>query len=367
MVVEARSSANEDIRELADRLTPRHAFAVRTNGRVEVGGTSTERVRVRPRAAGNGEDQKMADVVALAEHIDAVLGQAGKGAAAAGASFDDMIGQVISPRSPLVRELIDRYPEKVDQWVLVLLQADDYSHQVRNAAYAIASAYVGRDSKAASALFDRLGLSPPTSVLLEGIPLAQVALFAAADVPALNSLREEAFRDLFDDGAIELITIAAERCGAGSWLDTFIEKSLTSPIPGDIARALTIAGFRPPNGQSEELLARQFEQGFLGDVAENARKNYRRDAWARAWLSMAAAAPDGVTFWRAGVLATGVIDMRTEQILHEHADGPLVRRYGEELTKRLVKEAEKRSKERKATLFGLRAPPQDLVNALRSR
>lgn len=158
---------------------------------------------------------------------------------------------------------------------------------------------------------------------------------------------------------------AAERYGATAWLERFIDRLLASATLGDTARALTIAGLREPNHQSDTLLARSADIGFLSEVAEFSLKNYRRDSWARRWLEAASSASDGISFWRFGVLAEGVVDARTARLLEHDRESPTVQLHGEELTERSVRAAEKRSKDRKTTLFGLKAPPQDIVDALR--
>lgn len=106
---------------------------------------------------------------------------------------------------------------------------------------------------------------------------------------------------------------------------------------------------------------------YLGEVAQHARDAYDRARWAQHWLVELAAAPDGPTFWRAAELAIGVADARTLLVDREIRNGELVYAYGAEVSARLTRAAKAARAARARTLFGLKSPPRDLVDALRDR
>jgi hypothetical protein len=170
-----------------------------------------------------------------------------------------------------------------------------------------------------------------------------------------------AFESAFTDADLEDATIAADEGEKAGWLDAYVERLVTSGHPGHQARGLAIAGLRFPNASSDRLLGLDWGLGFLGDVARWAGKNYRRAKWAYEWLQAAANATDAIDFWRFATLTEGVADRRIMRTLRELEGSSWLQRYGEALRTTLTDAQESRSKKRKATLFGAKAPDRDLV------
>lgn len=69
-------------------------------------------------------------------------------------------------------------------------------------------------------------------------------------------------------------------------------------------------------------------------------------------------------FWRYSVLDVGIADIRYCIWLDSAAQSEMTRKFGVEYANRLRKAAEARTKKRKNTLFGLKAPDSLLVHAL---
>jgi hypothetical protein len=165
------------------------------------------------------------------------------------------------------------------------------------------------------------------------------------------------------DADIEILVFAAEAAGHSIWLQGWIEREAASGMPGRIARALTVGGLR---NDTSPLLTRDWGSGFLGQVAERARYAYDRNSWARAWADQVVHASDPVDFWRWGELTTGIADIRAFHWFDADLDTPLMQRFGNELFKRIRKAAEKRTKKRGDTLFGLKKPDRALSQLLSS-
>jgi hypothetical protein len=272
----------------------------------------------------------------------------------------------LRPGSPLLHAIVCQNQELVAEWVKVLLANKNLS-LVKNGitmAYAVASAWAHVDAESAFALWSHAGASSVAKLIVDGIKLSDASLFAAPDTAEFASARVGAFRCCMNDALIASTVAAVEQYGDERWLDTFCDQLVQSATPADVALALTIAGLRNPNEHSPRLLDRSVAGKFLTGVKEYARKAYRRDMWARHWIDEAVSAADGSSFWRAGVLAQGVVDSRTSKTLDQYHGRPFVQRFGGPLSKNLERAAEKRSKSRKETLFGLRAPARDLAQAL---
>lgn len=240
--------------------------------------------------------------------------------------------------------------------------------QVHNLGIWLAAAYAAHDGAKAAAVLERLNRYTPLARVVigpEGISLYNYALFSAAESPALNRLREGLFGAALDDAALEVSVVAAEICSAKPWLDGYTERLLASSHPGDVARGLTMLGLDHPDDKSDQSLGKAAGPGFLGQVAAAAGKNSRRARWAQHWIECAVTASDPIDFWRFGRLAQGVADWRFIRAFENGRDSELMHRFGDELRTRLRKAAEGRTEKRKATLFGLKAPDQDIAQALR--
>ena len=273
------------------------------------------------------------------------------------------------PRSGL-RRIVDSRPGLVESWLDAILRAESPGilGQVRNFGLSLAGAYSVQDGDKAAAVFRHLRAHrSPINVTVgsERIRLYEHALFGAAASKPIERLRREFFAAALNDAALEAATVAAEVRGASGWLGRYVEELLASDAPALQARALSIAGLRQPNEQSDRILGEGWGDGFLGQVAAAARKSYRRAGWARHWLESAAGVGEPIDFWRFSKLAEGVADVRLMAVFRDLPPGELLTRFGGDLHARLKTAAENRSKKRAATLYGCKAPQEELAMSLR--
>lgn len=272
-----------------------------------------------------------------------------------------------------LEKTLSAYPEKAAGWLHKILAAQDGWElgQVRNLGLVLAGAYAEKDPILAHEIFLRLkdaSAFPPVNIVVgeAGVSLYDHALFSAELVPELEDLRRIRFEDAFDDAALEQATVAAESSGAGDWLISYVQRLTDSEHPGEQARGLTIAGLMTSNPVSEHILSVDWGDGFLGDVAENARKNYQRAGWARTWLEKTGASKTGIDFWRFCQLAQGVADVRSLKDFNTQAVNSLVfDRFGRQAKEMLRNSVKKRTEKRKETLFGEKKPDQNLILLLR--
>jgi hypothetical protein len=154
--------------------------------------------------------------------------------------------------------------------------------------------------------------------------------------------------------------------GATDWLGRYVDGLIQVDHPASVARGLTIAGFRQANGHSDHVLNLDWGDGFLGNVAQVARKCYQRAGWARHWLEAAVKAENGADFWRYSKLAEGVVDARLVSMLQHLSPCDWFRSISFDLHRRFEKSAQEHSKKRRSLLFGRNAPQEAIATALRA-
>ena len=196
------------------------------------------------------------------------------------------------------------------------------------------------------------------------IPQETATLFSGPHVKILSKLRGKALFNAATDADLETLVFAAEAAGQVSWLQDWIDREISTDIPGRIARALTIEGLRNAEIGSSSPLGRYWGSGFLGNVAEHALFTHNRNAWSKSWLAKAVDTSNPMEFWRWGELTAGIADIRAFHWFPADLDKSMLRRFGTELFKRIRNTAEKRTQKRKDTLFGLKKPNQMLTQLL---
>ena len=264
--------------------------------------------------------------------------------------------------------LVERFPERVMALLNKMLHAGDRkTHRwVSNYAIPLASAFATRDESLCSAVFERYRTVKPVVNIYfypGGVPLFLGALFATP-TSVLDLEKRQVFDDAFTDAELELAIVSAERFGDHFWLDGYVNELCSADTAGDIARGLTIASLRKANPDSDKQLARTFGGRFLFAVKEHAIATYEKNEWAEHWFNLASKAADPVDFWRFGNLAEHIVDRR---FAHWSEKGTSTFPSFEcDLMTRFNSSAQKRSKKREETLFGLPAPSSELKRVLRS-
>jgi len=326
-------------------------------------GSQASRIEASQLSLADQDELRAAEHEVLREHASAYLNL-----------LERTGGAVIAEPPPFdgFSRLAAECPSRICAWLREITAIDDpltLGH-VQNMGYAVASVFAGHDGDLAAAVFrhlDRVRASVRVTFGPEQVWVRDRALFEAVPASGITHLRCERFRDAFDDASLADATLAAELYGAQDWLDGFVEDLLGSASAGEVARGLTIAGFRRERPSAIQAFGRDWGKGFLGGVAQAASIAYDRARWAQHWLAELAAATDGPRFWRVAELAIRVADARALLVQRDIRDGEFVRAYSGEVSARLEQAAKKVRDDRAKTLFGLQRPPHDLVDALRGR
>lgn len=285
----------------------------------------------------------------------------------------DMEGAEAIARDPDVEALkliASHHPHKVTAWASRILKetSRDRLANAKNFALGLAESLAGINPNVTAALFTHVrGLRSPVSIVVgdASIPLEIKALFSGGESPPLTTLRHEVLSSAATDADLETLVFAAEESGLSDWLSEWIRQVGTSDAPGDVARALTVEGFRNSNHKTSLLLARDWGAGFLGYVATRARHAYDRNIWARTWFARAASAETSEEFWRWSELCIGISDVRAFNWFDLNVDTNVMRLFGRPLYERIAMKCKRRTNKRKETLFGLRKPSRILAADLR--
>jgi len=268
-----------------------------------------------------------------------------------------------------LKRLVIRDPERVISYADTILAETNQVRlsTVRNFALGLAEAFSDNKPDLTVALLNQvMDVRSPVSIKYgqARIPQEIVILFSGPEVDILSGLRGSVLDRAATDADLETLIFAAESAEHTSWLQNWIEREIESGLPCRIARGLTIEGLRNAERGESLLLGCDWGSGFLGQVAQKARFNHDRNAWSKTWLDQATEASDPVQFWRWGELGAGIADFRAFHWLTTNPDTPMMKQFGSELFARIRQTAEKRTKKRKDTLFGIDKPTQRLAQQI---
>lgn len=250
---------------------------------------------------------------------------------------------------------------------LLVISNETALRQIQNLGFALANGYAGVDPALAAQVFEKLwhvGSHVQIRVGPARVWLRDIALFGAPASSEIDDLRRQAFREANDDFRLEQLVVAAERAGAGAWLDDFIIEAANSPLPADQALAITIAGLRSGGQTARNVLGSDWPSGFIGAAARAARARFSSWEHAGHWLDLARGANDPAEMWRYLELAIAGADRRLLLQIDDHLRERL-RSFGGDVLPRLEKAVDKVSKDAEKTLYGSKKPVGALAELLR--
>ncbi len=265
-----------------------------------------------------------------------------------------------SPYTSGLKDLARHYGDRYAAWLRLILSLSDERSlsQVKNLGLTLAQSYAEFDPELSARVFAHLwGVNPCVTVLVgkARLSISCLMLFRAASSAEINTLRGTALKEAMNDRKIEHLVLAAEAANAGDWLAAFVDACFDSDPPADQALAITIASLRPRNDQSDEILGREWNSGFLGEIARIGKSRYQRAIHADYWFERASEAKEVHDRWCFIELGIAAADRR--QLLNPPYNiCPELRLMGADLEHRLAKAADEATKKAKESLYGLRRP-----------
>jgi len=261
--------------------------------------------------------------------------------------------------------IVAECPDCVLAWARKISAVSDtkLKSQVRNLAIVVARAVSFLEPVLSAELFRTFqNIEPPVTLHINAPKVAvfDFCLFGSANVSALQRHKTMQFFEAMTDAEIERLVVACEHSNSTGWLDGFVSDLMASGQTPDIALALTISGLRTPNSLSDDLLGQPRKPGFLGAVQVAAEEAYTRAKWSDHWFNEACHSLTAADLWRNFVLAAGIVDSRYLVWPEPHLASNSMMAFLDGIYSMLEKGANKRTKEREKTLFGCRAPEDDL-------
>lgn len=219
----------------------------------------------------------------------------------------------------------------------------------------------------AAGLLRRFSFINPEINLVVGpaeLPFHRLSLWLAADHPSITALRRVRLQSAPNDYALFVEALCAADAGKADELLAYVDQLLATEHPGDLARAVTLAGFCDVNPVSRRVFDdRRLEKGFLSQAAASARAAYERNTWARHWYTEGCAATDSVQLWRNFTLMVRAADERfvlwykPANDISEMSPKPFAAFALDDLKER----GKKKRTDREKTLFGLKEPSDEIL------
>lgn len=193
---------------------------------------------------------------------------------------------------------------------------------------------------------------------LAGLPLEAVALWWSADGEEVNRLRFARLDACGNDQELALEAATAIYASKAGILKEYVHDRLNSPLPVDVARAITVAGLSNDALLASEVAANfDGNEGLLVTAARSSRYAMERHRWSKHWFDKMLAASTEEDFWTASVLFLKVVDARFDA---EHWDEPVgtevFNTWWWSVERRLRRRFDRWANKRKKTLFGSKVP-----------
>jgi hypothetical protein len=247
--------------------------------------------------------------------------------------------------------------------------------QLRHLSSLIACTAVGLSRthpEGAAELFGRVEHVKPDVNLLIGpaqLPFHRLALWLASDSPLAKNMRFARLQSAPNDEALFTEVLCAAKVRKQAEVLDYVQKLAIREHPGDLARALTLAGFSDTNEIGPQIFTRLGTvRGFLGQVRDHARASYEQNKWARHWYQRACAAIDPVEFWCACALMIPASDGRFALWFNPVRDlsSAEMQPFARFVWNSLADRATEKLKDRRKSLFGLKPPSDDALRAIKA-
>lgn len=190
------------------------------------------------------------------------------------------------------------------------------------------------------------------------LPIESVALWWASDELKVDNLRFERLDRCMNDHDLSLEAATALYTGKATVLEAYIQDRLKSPIPADVARAITVIGFADNEQLASKVIANyDAAEGLLGIAAATCKFAIDRHRWSKHWFRTMQTATSKEDFWAASTLFLKVVDARFDALHRDDLSGTEVfNAWWWSVERRVQRRFEKWSDKRKQTLFGAKAP-----------
>ena len=188
----------------------------------------------------------------------------------------------------------------------------------------------------------------------DGLTSEHVAIWSCSDGELMRNFWKKRLMTSENNAVLATEVLAAERFGAGIFIQSVIAELVQSTSALDQAYGLVIAGFSSRSANySDLILGRATYKGIVGDSARVARRAMEKQAWARQWSAAASKAETAEEFFLSQTITKTCIDARTSSDFPPESSWAIY----EPLFQRLRRSGIKaQDKDREKKLLGLEAP-----------
>jgi hypothetical protein len=264
--------------------------------------------------------------------------------------------------------IVEAAPDLADRWYEIVSSMPPVRRAlVHNLGVLLAHSLAYRAPNKAANLFELLDEPEPlvrTTFGRARVPLTSMAVWSAADGPALEDLRLARLDKCTTDYALSIEVLAALLSRKQSLLESYVTDRFKSGRPANVARGLMVAGFSESSAFNAEALdLHRKAPGFIGRVEAVARYAYERNEWSESWFRRMRETDDPDDFWRCSVLLTTIVDGRCDAWATSDDAAPLGHLLPT-IEDQLRSRVEKRNRKRRKTLFGDEAPSPRFLQVL---
>ncbi|WP_284273964.1 hypothetical protein [Bradyrhizobium iriomotense] len=197
------------------------------------------------------------------------------------------------------------------------------------------------------------------------LPFNRLALWTAEDGVRIQKLRMRRPQSATNDADLFIEVLCAAQGKKTIEVLAYARQFMTTGHPGQMARALMIAGFCDANETSSQLFNDpRLDLGFLAQAKAAAQAAYDRNIWARHGYTLACAATDPAEYWRYCALMIRAADGRFVLWFdpeHDLTDKTLLP-FAYFAHDSLKDRSKDKSKDRGEKLFGARPPSKETLS-----
>ncbi|MBV4473622.1 hypothetical protein [Pseudomonas botevensis] len=193
-----------------------------------------------------------------------------------------------------------------------------------------------------------------TYKLADGLTLEHEAIWSSAPSSTTNLFWEERLLTAGDDEVLAREVAAAERFGAATFIENFVQEKVRSSSTLDKCFAICVAGFSERSEEWLSVIEEHFDdKGITGQAAQKAKAAHDAAQWAKSWMREISLATTMDEFWRCMIISTLCMDQRVSDTFINKTKWPEFLALFRKLRKTAIKV---QGDNRKKTLVGQPVP-----------
>jgi hypothetical protein len=218
-----------------------------------------------------------------------------------------------------IKLIVERHPEYVEAWTQAVFQdtvaAEILLNKLSSFYHALCVALLEINPSQGVALYLRIREARIRVRVIDYVTrfeLLDHALLAATPSEVMVKEWQQRLEGCLSDKEMATVTLLAQYGTGIEWLNTYITESLSSPIPINRIRALSLLGFLDDEKTLALLyhLLETLPDTRLRKLANRVKQQRERNAWAKYWFRLFLTEADDIAAWAAFRLFLQCVDGR---------------------------------------------------------